>query len=167
MPTATQRAATASLLTLTAADLMVSPVVTIPEGTSLRDAARLLSRSNITGAPVVDAAGRCVGVLSSSDFVSYAGEDGREEVSFIAPWGEVISVEDQPHQEIRHFMTAQPVAVAPATPIGELARKMVDAHIHRVLVAGEAGRPCGIVTSTDVVAAVARAAEKPPRKGAK
>ena len=59
-------------------------------------------------------------------------------------------------------MTVQPVMVPPATPIGELARKMVDAHIHRVLVAGEGNTPCGIVASTDVVAAVARAAEKLP-----
>jgi CBS domain-containing protein len=164
VPAVTKRAATASLLSLTAADLMISPVVTIPEGTSLRDAARKLSKSNITGAPVVDAAGRCIGVLSSSDFVNFAGDEG-EEVRFIAPWGEVISVEDEPHKEIRHYMTVQPVAVPPSTPIGELAGKMVDAHIHRVLVAGEGDKPCGIVTSTDVVAAVARASAKPPRKG--
>jgi CBS domain-containing protein len=163
---ATKRAATDSLLTLTAADLMISPVVTIPEGTSLRDAARMLSRSDITGAPVVDAAGHCIGVLSSSDFVTCAGEEG-EAVSFIAPWGEMISVEDAPDKEIRHYMTVRPVTVLPATPIGELARKMVDGRIHRVLVAGEADRPCGIVTSSDVVAAVARAAEKAPRKGDK
>jgi CBS-domain-containing membrane protein len=163
VPAATKRAAAKSLLALTAADLMISPVVTIPEGTSLRDAARLLSRSNITGAPVVDAAGRCLGVLSSSDFVTRAREEG-EEVSFIAPWGEVISVEDSPDSEIRHYMTVQPVTVLPTTPIGELAQKMVDAHIHRVLVAGEHNRACGIVTSIDVVAAVARAAQQASRK---
>jgi len=155
---ATKRAAAKSLLALTAADLMMSPVVTIPEGTSLRDAARLLSRSNITGAPVVDPAGRCIGVLSSSDFVTRAGAEG-EEISFIAPWGEMISVEDSPDNEIRHYMTVQPVTVLPTTPVGELAQKMVDAHIHRVLVVGEHNRPCGIVSSTDVVAAVARAAQ--------
>jgi CBS domain-containing protein len=155
VPAATKRAATKSLLSLTAADLMISPVVTIPEGTSLRDAARLLSRSEITGAPVVDATGRCVGVLSSSDFVTLAREEGVE-VHFLAPWGEMISVEESPDKELRHYMTVQPVSVPPTTSIGELARRMVDDQIHRVLVAGEAGRPCGIVTSTDVVAAVAR-----------
>ena len=166
MRTATKRAADQPLLALTAADLMISPVVTIPEGTSLRDAARMLSRSNITGAPVVDSAGRCIGVLSSSDFVTQAGAEG-EEVSFIAPWGEMISVEDSPDCEIRHYMTVQPVTVLPTAPIGELAQKMVDAHIHRVLVAGEHNRPCGIVTSIDVVAAIARAAQKASRKAEK
>jgi CBS domain-containing protein len=160
------RAATRPLLALTAADLMISPVVTIPQGTSLREAARLLHRANISGAPVVDAEGRCIGVLSSSDFVTWAG-NGRQEVSFLAPWGEMISVEDSADDEIRHYMTVQPVAVAPTTPIGELAEKMIDAHIHRLLVATEPGKPCGIVTSTDVLAAVARATKNVSRKGQK
>lgn len=34
---------------------------------------------------------------------------------------------------------------------------MVDVHIHRLIVAGEDRRPVGIVSSTDVLAAVARA----------
>jgi CBS domain-containing protein len=152
------RAATEPFLTLTAADLMTAPVTTIPETTPLREAARLLSRSGISGAPVVDANGRCLGVLSSSDFVTWAGKEG-EEVSFIAPWGEVVSVNGSPDNEIRHYMTAQPVTVAPGTPIGELAQKMIDAHIHRVLVV-EQDRPCGIITSTDILAAVALAARK-------
>jgi CBS domain-containing protein len=50
-------------LALTAADLMTAPVMTIPEETSLREAARLLHGAHISGAPVVDADGRCVGVL--------------------------------------------------------------------------------------------------------
>jgi CBS domain-containing protein len=160
------RAATGPLLALTAADLMISPVVTIPQGTSLREAARLLHKADISGAPVVDPRGRCIGVLSSSDFVTWAGAEG-EEVSFLAPWGEMISVEDAPDNEIGHYMTGQPVMVAPTTPIGELAQKMIDAHIHRLLVATEPGQACGIVTSIDVLAAVAHAAQAASRKGTK
>jgi CBS domain-containing protein len=156
-----KRAAHRRFLAATAADLMISPVTTIPQDMPLREAARLLTRSSISGAPVVDAEGRCLGVLSSTDFVTWAGKGGKE-VSFIAPWGEIIHVEDFPDQEIRHYMTVQPVTVAPATPVGELAQKMVDAHIHRVLVVADQGRPCGIVTSTDVLAAVARLAREAP-----
>jgi CBS domain-containing protein len=145
---------------------MISPVVTIPQDTSLREAARLLHRANISGAPVVDAGGRCIGVLSSSDFVTWAG-NGHQDVSFLAPWGEMISVEDAPDDEIRHYMTVQPVTVPPPTPIGELAEKMIEAHIHRLLVATEPGKPCGIVTSTDVLAAMARAARMGTRKNRK
>jgi len=152
-------------LSLTAADLMTAPVTTLPQTMTLREAARLLSGASISGAPVVDAEGHCVGVLSSSDFVTWAGkgaeagEEGKA-ITFIAPWGELISVEDSPDHQIHHFMTSQPVTVAPRTPIGELAQMMVDAHIHRILVVVDHDGPRGIVTSTDILAAVARAARR-------
>lgn len=159
-------------LALTAADLMTTPVLTLPAETSLREAGRLLSQSNISGAPVVDTDGRCLGVLSSSDFVTWVGEGGEpgkeaETISFIAPWGEVIKIEDSPDDEIRHYMTTPPVTIPTETCIGELAQKMVDAHIHRVLVVLDQHRPCGIVTSTDILAAVARAACETPRPRAR
>jgi CBS domain-containing protein len=158
------QAATKPLLTLTATDLMSTPVRTIPQETPLREAAGMLSGSHISGAPVVDAVGRCVGVLSSSDFVTWAvkggdGEEGGKVIRFIAPWGELINIDESPDTEIRQYMTAQPVAVAPTAPIGTLAQMMVDAHIHRVLVVVDQNRPCGIVTSTDILAAVAREAQ--------
>jgi CBS domain-containing protein len=161
MRTATTQAAVKRFLALTAADLMTVPVRTIPQEMPLREAARLLHRANISGAPVVDGEGRCVGVLSSSDFVTWAGKaeaDSVEAASFIAPWGELISIEESADHEIRRYMTAEPVTAAPTDPVGELAQTMADYHIHRVLVVGQDNRPCGIVTSTDVLAAVGRAA---------
>jgi len=171
MQTAAPRPVTRPFLDLTAADLMSTPVRTISEEMTLREAAYLLTRESISGAPVVGAGGRCVGVLSSSDFVNWARTDGNgEAIHFVAPWGEMIAIDETPDNEIRRYMTAQVVTVVPTTPIGELAQKMVDAHIHRVLVADQ-DKPQGIVTSTDILAAVARAAqraalerEKKPRK---
>jgi CBS domain-containing protein len=165
------RATTKSFLALTAADLMTAPVTTIPQDMSLQDAARLLCQSSISGAPVVDAEGRCLGVISSSDFVTCVGERGEPgekgpTVSFIAPWREVIKIEDFPDDDIGRYMTAQPVTVAPETPIGEMAQTVIDAHIHRVLVVVDQHRPCGIVTSTDILAAVAGAARKASQEGA-
>ena len=63
------------LLALTAQDVMSREVVTIPRQMSLREAARLLRRASVSGAPVVDEQGRCVGVLSAADFLRWA-EDG-------------------------------------------------------------------------------------------
>lgn len=160
METATTCAPAKPLLALTAADLMSTPVQAIPQDTSLREAAGLLAREQISGAPVVDAAGRCIGVLSSSDFVTWAGADGhRQATHFVAPWGEMIDLDDSADNEVRQYMTAQPVTVAPTAPIGELAQQMVDAHIHRLLVIADQRRFQGIVTSTDILAAVARAAQ--------
>jgi CBS domain-containing protein len=153
-----------SFLDLTAADLMTTPLRSIPQEMTLREAANLLSRSSISGAPVVDGEGRCVGVLSSRDFVTWVDKGGeagekRGGTSFIAPWGELINIDDSPDSAIRNYMTAHPIAVGPTTPIGELARKMVGAHIHRLLVVVDHDRPRGIVSSTDILAAVARAAQ--------
>jgi CBS domain-containing protein len=67
----------------------------------------------------------------------------------------MIDIDDAPDHEIRRYMTAQPVTVAPVTPIGKVAQMMIDAYIHRVLVVVEQDRPLGIVTSTDILAAVA------------
>jgi CBS domain-containing protein len=61
-------------------------------------------------------------------------------------------------------MPAKLVTVTPQAPLEALAQKMVDAHIHRVLVVIDRNRPCGIVTSTDVLAAVARMGRKAPQE---
>lgn len=42
--------------------------------------------------------------------------------------------------------------------MSELARMMTDAHLHRLVVVDAQGRPVGIVSSTDVLAALASAA---------
>ena len=54
-------------------------------------------------------------------------------------------------------MTKDPVLVPPATRIGALARMMMDAHIHRLIVVDTiTQRPIGIVSSMDILAAIAR-----------
>lgn len=164
LKSAPPRAAIESFFGLTVADLMTTPVMTIPQETSLREAARLLMGCHISGAPIVDGDGRCLGVVSSSDFITVAGRDesgsseGSPKTCFISPWGEIIDIDESEDCEIRRFMKTPLVSVTPATLVGECARRMVDAHIHRVLVLAEDDRPCGIVSSTDILAAVSRAA---------
>src|SRR6185369_2285054 len=68
---------TKSLFSLTAADLMSASVVMVPEDMSLKGAAHLLAQAAVTGAPVVNARGRCVGVLSATDFVHWMDRDHR------------------------------------------------------------------------------------------
>jgi CBS-domain-containing membrane protein len=56
---------------LTARDLMCRDVKTIAAETPLREAVQQLARWEIHGAPVVDDAGRCVGMLSVSDLARW------------------------------------------------------------------------------------------------
>jgi CBS-domain-containing membrane protein len=160
-------ATTQPLTQLTAAELMTRDLVTIPEEMSLRAAAHLLSQAHVSGAPVVNRQQRCVGVLSATDFVHWAEEGcdatvGHRAVEApVCDW-EVIDIEVLPADEVRGHMTPDPVTARPATPVSEVARMMIDAHIHRVIIVDERGKPVGIVSSTDILAAVAGRAAHPP-----
>jgi CBS domain-containing protein len=150
------------LLKLTAADLMSDPVVMVPEEMSLRKAAHLLILNHISGAPVVDPFGMCIGVLSATDFIRWA-DDGPSVAlmrqpsteTFTPSW--MIEPERVPEYPVRKYMTTDPVTVDPDKSIVELSRMMLDAHIHRVIVVNEASQPIGVVSATDILAAVAYA----------
>jgi len=192
---------------LTAEDVMSREVVTIPRQTSLENAARLLRRADVSGAPVVDEADRCVGVLTATDFLRWAEKGGADQSAGPAAAcsyqvrGKLLSGEDAvictlaegscPLQVVRptlggghaatclqptgvlsdwqqvneaspggkradRYMTTDVVSAGPRTPLHELARMMIDAHIHRILIVDERGRPVGVVSSTDILAALAR-----------
>lgn len=148
-------------LALTAADLMSQAVVVVARHMSLAGAARLLSQAQVTGAPVVDDEGRCVGVLSATDFLNHARQAPRRtpyggcpDTCYSSAW-QMIEPDALPREQVTSIMTADPVTVSPDTSIGELARMMRDARIHRVIVVDEQQRPSGIVSSMDVLAALA------------
>jgi CBS-domain-containing membrane protein len=149
-------------LELTAADVMSREVIAVPQHLSLRAAGRLLTGSHISGAPVVDHTGRCVGVLSATDFVEWAVRGGGPirvrsvGAPCVCEW-EVVTVKAPPEEQVRDWMTPDPVTARPTATLSELARSMIDAHVHRVIIAEADGRPIGIVSSTDILAAVARA----------
>jgi predicted transcriptional regulator len=79
-----------------------------------------------------------------------------EEPSFCQSW-QIVEPETLPNEDVSSFMTAGPVTVGAGVRISELARRMVDAHIHRVIVVDEDCRPKGVISSTDILAAVAYA----------
>ena len=150
------------LLQRTAADLMSRDVVVIPQDMSLRAAARLLARAEVSGAPVVDEEGRCVGVLSAADLVHWL--DRREPAAWQRGAGESCAcsdgrnkgLDDAPEDRVSRHMTTNLVATGPETRLGELARWMRDARIHRVVVVDERRPPVGVVSTMDVLAAVAQ-----------
>jgi predicted transcriptional regulator len=152
------------LLDRTAEDLMSPHVVTLPHGMSLRAAAHLLAQSGVSGAPVTDESGRCIGVLSRSDLVRFLdqGAAGTDRVACAGgcstDW-QVFDLDILPAKDVTAYMTADVVTVARSTRIGEVARIMCQEHIHRVLVADRLGRVVGIVSTLDVLAALAEEAD--------
>jgi CBS-domain-containing membrane protein len=149
---------------LCAADVMSRDLVLIPDDISLQDAARRLVRNQVSGAPVVDYRGVLVGVLSSSDFLRGSAQmqnapGGGMSPCVYAEW-QVVDVDQLPDESVHKRMTADPVTAQEDTPVSAIARLMVDAHIHRVIIVDEERMPKGIVTSTDILAAVARLADE-------
>ena len=198
------------LFTLTAADLMSREVITLHEGDPLVQAAQLFAKEQISGAPVVDSEGRCVGLLSLADLVRWAEQQGsltlaratplpqtcsyqtkhrdrfgKEMILCTLPTGvcpfqqkrtapdgsasivcgepfcvptdwQVVEMTDSAPSAVRDFMTTDLVVANPGTSISEIAQKMVDAHIHRVIVVDGKHHPVGIVSSMDCMAAMVR-----------
>jgi len=152
-----------SLRKLTAADVMSRDLTLVPQEMSLPGAAHLLSRAGVSGAPVVDDKGRCVGVLSTTDFVHFVGgleshypQPPHGSAERVFDW-QLISGEPLPKDAVRSYMTCDPVTADLDTPVHLLAKCMLDAHIHRIVVVDADGHPTGVVSSTDILAAVAYA----------
>jgi CBS-domain-containing membrane protein len=158
-------------LALVAKDLMSEVVTTIPRDMGMQTAAHWLSQIHISGAPVVDEQGRCVGVLSSSDFVAccaanlthcakHRAEANCGPCAFpdcVSSEWQMVDVAERVESLVCDHMTPDPATARPETTITQLARMMRDAHIHRLIIVDDQRRPLGIVSSTDIVAAVARA----------
>jgi CBS domain-containing protein len=150
-------------------DGMTAEVVTVGPDLSLAEFERLLSERRVSGAPVVDD-GKLLGVISRTDVVRLLGQqEGVAEmtVSFYqTPWDEDVSAvelmervsdafgERLRHLRVRDAMSGHVIFTSRDAPLEEAARIMTEYGVHRLLV-WEDGEVCGIVTSLDVVGAVA------------
>jgi CBS domain-containing protein len=156
----------------TVGDVMTGEVLRVPETMSAGELAAFLSEREISGAPVVDAQGRLVGVVSTADLARLASEkvdwSGESRQSFYrtTPLDDEVMVELYGLSElaevapegsgtlVRDFMSPVIQSVDVATPIPEVARVMLGGHYHRLLVTrGE--ELVGIVTSMDLLALLA------------
>ena len=166
----------------TVGDIMQSDVITVAPEASVRELARLLEDSHISGVPVCDARGYVVGVVSASDLVRLAAEAPEDDTAWeldediepdvteneSAAWSYFQAGEPPPRftdldllhgpdldgVTVREIMTGAPFCVSPKLPIRDLAGLLLEQRIHRAVVA-EDNRLVGIVTTLDVLRAVA------------
>jgi len=80
--------------------------------------------------------------------------------SFCTDW-QAVEMEKLPAEEVRRYMTADPVTVPPEASIRNLARMIRNSHMHRVIVVDGEHRPMGIVTAGDIMDALADAEDYP------
>jgi CBS-domain-containing membrane protein len=161
--------------TTRASDIMVRSVVTLKPSDTLAHAAAVLLHEQISGAPVVDAKGACIGVVSASGILGAEDKVAQErgKVAESSFWNSNLSLPmsvyadklaeirekigpaaDQP---VERFMTSDLVSVSADTPLRVVIEDMVNAHVHRVVVLDADRRLKGIVSTTDVLAALLRA----------
>ena len=124
-------------MTLYAADVMVSEVLTVREDTPLKEVTALFKEKRITGLPVVNAEGELRGVLSESDII--------RKTTSIGAWSPSTAGQ---------VMTSNAVTVAPTDTMQRVCELMYNRRIHRVVVA-EGVQIRGIITTMDVLRAIA------------
>jgi len=120
------------------ADIMTKHVFTLEASCQAHRAAWELSLRGYTGAPVRDDRGRLVGVLSRSDLMDPERHDG-------ALAG----------KQVQDLMTPAMFTLHPSAPVIQAIRLMVREGIHRIIVMDERREMVGIITSSDVLTALA------------
>jgi CBS domain-containing protein len=115
-------------------EIMTPNVRTIERNTLISEVAGIFDLEKIGGAPMVDEDGNIVGLVSKSDIVHF---------EFIG--GDPFEV------RACEIATSQLLTIDVSSPLADAAHKMLEEHVHRLLVVdGEA--PVGILTSLDFVA---------------
>lgn len=146
------------LISLRVRDAMNRPVVQVSQQDSLLQAARTFCEKSISGAPVVDAQQRCVGILSANDFVKcLAGHDDIAVEDCARSAGELAAVG---HHPVSQHMTPQVRSIAADETLLTAARLMCEEHIHRLPVLDAQSRVVGMLTSLDIVAGLVQAVEE-------
>jgi CBS domain-containing protein len=117
--------------------VMVKDVITVAESMPLKDVARMFVEKKITGAPVINAKGELVGVISETDII--------RKTTSIGAWSP---------STVGQIMTKPAVTVSPDATLQRVCEMMYNRRIHRVVVA-EGARIKGILTTMDILRAVA------------
>jgi CBS domain-containing protein len=145
----------------TAADLMTRNPVSLNQNAVLKEALALFTNKGFTVAPVIDNAGRAVGVLSSSDILVH----DREKVDYLGPAvetspmatadGEPIrrgfQVENVDTTRVADLMTPAVFSVRPDTPAPTVITEMLRLHVHHLFVVDEAGTLVGVISPLDIL----------------
>ncbi|MGE5650235.1 MAG: HPP family protein [Bacillota bacterium] len=130
------------------ADLMSKDVVTVRQSTSPQAAWRLLAKHKIKTLPVVDDSGVLVGIVSLHDMM--IGHEHDAPTGFWPPQLPLV-------EHIEHLMTREVRTATPDQLLTDLVPLFSDAGYHHLPVVDPQRRVIGMVTQSDLVAALYRA----------
>jgi CBS domain-containing protein len=137
---------------------MSRDVAVIPETAVMSEAAALLTTRGISGAPVVDLRGRCIGVLSTTDLMRFDKTDAASARG--CPQDDDGGCWELPWNSVQRYMTTPVHTISPAAPLMQAAELMCAEHIHRLIVLDDREMPVGLVSTLDVVSAFVHAVEE-------
>ncbi len=151
------------MIALKAKDVMSRRVLLARDDMTLEELAGFLAEHEISGAPVEDRDGKLVGVVSVSDVSSSISQgkkavrDGSSPDYFVHGWEWSLSEEEisrfsvhNGSSLVRDVMTRTVLSIDEEAPIAQVAQRMIESHIHRLIVTRRA-RMTGIVTSSDLL----------------
>jgi CBS domain-containing protein len=125
---------------LRVADVMTIDPVTVAAQASIEAAERLLRLNRITGLPVLDTDGELIGVISQTDLLLA----GRPSI--------VAALRNRPSGlRVGELMSSPALTVPLEASLGEAARRMRDARVHRLVAVDDDGRPVGVLAAMDYV----------------
>jgi CBS domain-containing protein len=134
----------------TAADLMTPDPVSIRRDATVAEAAAFLCTRGFSAAPVIDDAGRPVGVVSRTDLLHHQGQTAVRRLA--APLGNAGS-NSEPGDTAPAWSVMTPVVfcVHADTPAAKIVDKMLALNVRRLFVVDGAGVLVGVVSAFDVL----------------
>jgi len=141
-----------------AKDIMTTDVITVSPETEIAQAAQLLLEKRINGVPVVNAAGKLVGILCQSDLIAQQKSIPIPSLFTLLDGYIPLTLSKRLDKEVAKIaatkvaeaMTPDPMTVEPETDIEKIAALMVEKNFHTLPVV-VAGKVVGIVGKEDVL----------------
>jgi CBS domain-containing protein len=130
----------------TASDLMDEFVTTLSPETDIYHAIESLLKKKLSGAPVIDASGRLVGILSEKDCLKIVAAEAFDRL---------------PEGKVADYMTTEIVTLSPKSTVFDVVDRFLKSSFRRIPVVAEDGAFVGVVSRTRAVKAVASMRDSP------
>lgn len=141
---------------ISCADIMSRDIVSAEYGTGLEEAWQLMRRHQVAALPVLNRARRVIGIVTQTDFLDHGGLDNygdiRQQLRRFLRKSGVTHTEKA--EVVGQIMTGHPTTARLDTPIVDLVPLMADSGFHHIPVVDAEQRFAGIITQSDLVAAL-------------
>ena len=147
----------------TVADVMSHNPILVSPQTLLKEAIQILAEKRISGLPVIDDAGKLVGIISETDLMWQ--ETGVTPPAYIMILDSVIYLQNPGTYErdlhkalgqtVGEVMSKNPVTISPDKPLREAAKLIQDHKVQRLPVLDNVGKVIGILTRGYIIRAMA------------